>query len=66
MREFSNIKKYKFHLVFHDGHKLSFETNTDIRTAKREKINGGIFITTENKYTINISKIKSLGVEILQ
>lgn len=66
LREISGLKKYKFYLVFQGGKELAFETNTDIRTAKREFVNGNIFVTTENKYTINISKLKSLKVKILQ
>ncbi|TQR21297.1 hypothetical protein [Psychrobacillus vulpis] len=64
MREFKERKKYKFYLVFKGGQHLVFETNTDIRTAKREVINGGIFVSTENKYTINIAQLQSINVKI--
>ncbi|MEI4768681.1 hypothetical protein WAX74_03285 [Psychrobacillus sp. FJAT-51614] len=64
MRKYSGLMKYKFYLVFQGGKELAFETNTDIRTAKREFINGSIFVSTENNYTINISQLTSLKVKI--
>lgn len=59
------LKKYKFYLKFKGGHNLIFETNTDIRTAERNKVNGGLFVDTENNYTINLAQLESLNVQIL-
>lgn len=59
------LKKYKFYLKFKGGHNLIFETNTDIRTAERNKVNGGQFVDTENNYMINLAQLESLNVKIL-
>lgn len=63
--KFSELKKYKFYLLFKGGQKLVFETNTDIRTAKRQFVEGGIFVITENKYTINLAQLEGIKVEVL-
>ncbi len=63
LKNVDEIKKYKFLLSFHDGHQLLFETNTDIRTAEREYINGGMFVETENKYTINLNQVARIQVK---
>ncbi|MEK3978476.1 hypothetical protein MKY37_05195 [Psychrobacillus sp. FSL K6-2836] len=65
MRKAGELKKYKFHLKFKGGNNLIFETNTDIRTAERNKVNGGLFVDTENNYTINLAQLESLNVKIL-
>ncbi|MBD7943125.1 MULTISPECIES: hypothetical protein [Psychrobacillus] len=63
MENVDEIKKYKFLLSFHDGHQLLFETNTDIRTAEREYINGGMFVVTDNQYTINLNQVARIQVK---
>lgn len=65
LRNSGELKKYKFYLKFKGGHNLIFETNTDIRTAERNKVNGGLFVDTENNYTINLAQLESLNVKIL-
>lgn len=60
----SQMKKFKYYLTFKGGHDLVFETDTDLRKAKKDKINGGTFVVTENQYTINISQLKSIKVKI--
>lgn len=62
--KFSELKRYKFFLSFKGGHDLILETNTDIRKANREHINGGTFVVTENHYTINIAQLESIKVKI--
>lgn len=64
LRNTGELKKYKFYLKFKGGHNLIFETNTDIRTAERNKVNGGLFVDTENNYTINLAQLESLNVKI--
>lgn len=64
LEKFNELKKYKFYLTFKGGNHLVFETNTDIRKARREVVNGGIFVDTENEYTINLAQVKSLHVKI--
>ncbi|TQR18280.1 hypothetical protein [Psychrobacillus soli] len=66
MGKLHELKKYKFLLIFKGGNHLIIETNTDIRTAKREEINGAIFIRIENQYTINLAQIESIKVKILK
>ncbi len=65
LRNTGELKKYKFYLKFKGGNNLIFETNTDIRTAERNKVDGGIFVETENSYTINLAQLEKLNVKIL-
>lgn len=64
LENIGEYKKYKYYLVFNGGKELTFETDTDIRTVEREKVNGAVFVNIENKYTINISQLKSLKVRV--
>ena len=65
LRNAGELKKYKFYLKFKGGNNLVFETNTDIRTAERNRVDGGIFVETENSYTINLAQLEKLKVKIL-
>ncbi len=65
LRNAGEFKKYKFYLRFKGGHNLIFETNTDIRTAERNRVDGGVFVETENSYTINLTQLEKLNVKTL-
>ena len=65
LRSAGETKKYKFYLKFKGGHSLVLETSTDIRTAERDKVNGGLFVDTENNYTINLAQLEKLNVKLL-
>lgn len=42
---------------------MTFETNTDIKKAKKQRVNGVDFIITEEMTTINISQIEKIEIE---
>ena len=42
---------------------MAFETNMDIKKAKKQRVNGVDFIITEDMTTINVSQIKKIEIE---
>lgn len=54
-------KKYSVHVEFPNGNVLDFETDSDIKTAKRKWINGGYFIITKEA-VINELHVKEMNI----
>ena len=57
------LKKYKIFIYFKEGPTMAFETNMDIKKAKKQRVNGVDFIITEDMTTINVSQIKKIEIE---
>ncbi|WP_100401036.1 hypothetical protein [Bacillus sp. FJAT-44742] len=56
------MKKYSVYVKFTNNQDLQFETDTDIKKATTQRINGGYFIVTENDYILNPMHIKEMNV----
>lgn len=56
------MKKYSVHVAFKNGKEMQFETNTNVKSAEPQYINGGEFIVTENEYVINVQQVKEMNV----
>lgn len=48
--------------MFKNGSEMQIETDTNVKLAEPQYINGGQFIFTENEYVINVLQVKEMNV----
>lgn len=60
------MKKYAYEIEFVNGQKINFETDTNMKIATPQYINGGRFIVTENENVINVDLIKKMDMKTLK
>ena len=56
------MKKYFIEVIFKNGQKYDFHTDTDVRKLKPIEINGAKMIVTKEQYGINLIQVKEMKI----